>query len=76
MRHKRPIQAFSAALLLSAAVAFAGTEKPNIVFVLADEESDLPRRTYDDMTTYFKRFGWDESQARTSAVAEGKRRRK
>ena len=40
MRHKRLIPAFSAALLLSAAVAFAGTEKPNIVLILADDQGD------------------------------------
>jgi len=43
---------------------------------LADEESELAKRMYDDMTAYFKRFGWDESQARTSAAVESRKRRK
>jgi arylsulfatase A len=39
---------------------------------LADKEPEMAKRMYDDMTAYFKRFGWDESQAGTSAVAESK----
>ena len=29
---------------------------------LADENPELAKHMYDDMTAYFKRFGWDESK--------------
>ena len=29
---------------------------------LVDEKSELAKHMYDDMTAYFKRFGWDESR--------------
>jgi len=38
VRYRSLIPAFTAALLLSAAAVFAGTEKPNIVFILADDQ--------------------------------------
>ncbi|NQT86140.1 sulfatase-like hydrolase/transferase [bacterium] len=39
---------------------------------LAKEKPELARRMYDDMTAYFKRFGWDESRI----ASERKTRRK
>lgn len=29
---------------------------------LADDNPDLAKRMYADMTAYFRRFGWDESR--------------
>ena len=42
---------------------------------LANEEPERVKRMYNDMTAYFKRFGWDESQARTSTKARSRTRR-
>jgi arylsulfatase A-like enzyme len=40
---------------------------------LADEKPELAKRMYNDMTAYFKRFGWDESKI---PVGKKKGRRK
>jgi hypothetical protein len=33
---------------------------------LANEKPEMAKRMYDDMTSYFKRFGWDESQIKNT----------
>jgi arylsulfatase A-like enzyme len=42
---------------------------------IAGERPDLAKRMYDDMTAYFKRFGWDESMISTEQRKGRKRKR-